>query len=334
MNITLQTIQRLCRALALLPLLLSSARGQVAQQGAKSPGVALFEARRYDDAKRDFALRIQRNANDREAMYYLGRVAAAQSATDESVKWFEKAVEADPQNADYHYWLGNAYGDAAQHASKFRQPFLARKVKAEFERAVQLDPRQLEGRLGLIEFYVQAPGFMGGSIPKAKEQAAEIMKLNRMRGGLAIASIAEREKNLVDAERGYRVAYDAAPDSLPAFASLTNFLLRQSRAEELFALAERYEKTHPDEQWGQLVYGRAAAATGRNMERGERLLRAFIASPPKEASPQQLSGAHYRLGMILERTARRELAKGEYQVAIKLNDRNEDAKKALEKVMQ
>ena len=331
MNITLQTIQRLCRALALLPLLIASARGQAPQQGAKSAGVSLFEARRFDDAKREFSARIQRNPNDREAMYYLGRVAAAQNATDESVKWFEKAVEADPQNADYHFWLGNAYGDAAQHASKFRQPFLARKVKAEFERAVQLDPKQLDGRLGLIEFYVQAPGFMGGSIPKAKEQATEILKLNRMRGGFAIASIAEREKDLAEAERGYRLAYDAAPDSLAAFASLTNFFMRQNRAEESFPLAERYEKAHPDEQWGQFVYGRAAAASGKNMERGERYLRAFIASPPKEASQQQLSGAHYRLGMLLEKTARRDAARLEYQEAIRINPKNEDARKALEK---
>jgi hypothetical protein len=100
-----------------------------------------------------------------------------------------------------HLWLANALGEEAQGANKLRQPFLVRRVKSEFERAVQLDPRSVAARRGLMDVYMIAPGVMGGSKDKAREQAVEIAKISPLQGRLAAASIAQREKNAEAAER-------------------------------------------------------------------------------------------------------------------------------------
>jgi hypothetical protein len=67
-------------------------------------------------------------------------------------------------------------------ANILRQPFLAWKVKEHFERAVTLDPGNLAARADLMEYYLKAPGFLGGSEEKARAQAAEIAARDAQQG--------------------------------------------------------------------------------------------------------------------------------------------------------
>ena len=144
-------------------------------------GIKLFEAKKYAEAKAVFAPVAGQNA---EAAYYMGRIAAAEN-DDKAADWFEKATKLNPNSSIYFDWYGRALGDQAVHASKFKLPFLAPKVKNAFERAVALDPNNLDAREYLIQYYLQAPGFVGGSKQKAREMAAEIKKRNAYRGGFA-----------------------------------------------------------------------------------------------------------------------------------------------------
>ncbi len=66
---------------------------------------------------------------------------------------FERAVKADERNAVYHLWLGNAVGQQAQNANPIRQGLMARRIRAAWERAIELDPSLLDARDALISFY-------------------------------------------------------------------------------------------------------------------------------------------------------------------------------------
>ena len=68
-----------------------------------------------------------------------GRAALDSGKAESAVKAFEKAVSADGKNADDHLWLGRALGAFAQNVNMMRQGILARRIKAEFEKTVQLD---------------------------------------------------------------------------------------------------------------------------------------------------------------------------------------------------
>ena len=293
----------------------------------------LFKAGKYDDAKKLFAERVARDRNDAQALFYMGRIAEETNQFNEAVDWYEKALKLNDTSATYHFWLGSATGELAQRASKLKQPFLARKVKSEFEKASQLDPKMLEPRLGLVNFYVMAPGFMGGSVEKAHGQAAEIKKLHPYRGFYAEAQIASRQKNVAAEGKAYEEALAAArvaaPDSLAPWYSLASYYRRNARYDESFALYDSIMKRKPDEIPVHASYGVVASLSGRNLERGERELKWYLDHPPKEVNDATLSFVRYHLGQIYEKSERKDAAKIEYTEAVRLNKDNGDAKKAL-----
>jgi len=295
--------------------------------GAQSPE-QLFRAGRLDDAQAAFQARLSADRNDANAMYFLGRIALARQKPGDAAEWFEKAARRDDANALYHYWLGSALGEEAQNANKLRQPFLARRVKASFERAVQRDPTMVEPRLGLVDFYSVAPGVMGGSMTKAREQAGELLKLNPMRGHMAMARIAARERDAAGEEQELRAAIEAAPDSTPPYLNLAALLRRQSRWDDAFAIYERWIGIRPNDPLPRALWGITAGQSGRNMERGERELDFYLANLPEDVSPVTVSAVHYRRGQIYERTGRLDRAKAAYDEAVRLNPRNTEAKAA------
>src|SRR5688500_5693632 len=306
------------RTAALFLLLASSLAAQ-------SPET-LFKQGKYDDAKRAFQAQLATNARDANALFYLGRIAEEQDRFSEAVDWYEKALKINDTSATYHFWLGSATGALAQRASKIKQPFLARKVKGAFERAVQLDPRMLEPRYGLVDFYTMAPGIMGGSKEKARQQADEIRTLHPFRGYFMDARIAARENNPVAEGQAYEAALAAAkksaPDSLAPWYSLASWYRRNNRADEAFALYDSIMQRKPDEISVHASYGIAASMTGKQLERGERELKFYLANAPSDVSPQTLSLVRYHLGQIYEKTARNDAAKAEYAEAIRLNEQN------------
>ena len=77
-------------------------------------------------------------------------------------EYFEKAIAADPGNSVYHHWLGKAYGRRAETSSFITAPGFASKARQSFEKSITLDPRNKEALSDLFEYYVEAPGFLGG----------------------------------------------------------------------------------------------------------------------------------------------------------------------------
>lgn len=313
------------RTAALLLILASSLEAQTPEE--------LFRQGKYDDAKKVFAERVAKNRNDANALFYMGRIAEETNQFNEAVDWYEKALKLNDTSATYHFWLGSATGELAQNASKFKQPFLARKVKSEFEKASQLDPRMLQPRQGLVDFYVMAPGIMGGSLEKAHQQANEIKKLHPYRGQYAEARIASRQKNVVAEGKAYEdalaAAKVAAPDSTSPWFSLAAYYRRNARWDEAFALYDSVAKRFPNDVGVHLSYGYAVALSGQRLERGEKELKTYLEHPPKDITDATLSFARYQLGQIYEKGARKDAAKTEYTEAVRLNKDNADAKKAL-----
>ena len=96
-----------------------------------------------------------------QILYEQGKFKAASEA-------FSSAVEQSPDHADYHHWLAKAYGRIAENASWFTAVRLARKVRVSLERAVALDPHNVEALADLLKYYQQAPSFLGGNEEKVK----------------------------------------------------------------------------------------------------------------------------------------------------------------------
>lgn len=179
------------------------------------------------------------------------RAALDHHDPDTAATLLEQAASRDPQNAEVHYLLGIAYGAQAEKASVFRQASLARKTRDEFERAVALDPNHLDARFSLVQYYVEAPAFLGGGEEKARDQANAIAARNPGYGHRAFAFIDTHEKQYAAAVAELDEALKIDPNDMDA----------------LFEL------------------GHVAALSGLELQRGEAALERYIAHKPGRDDP-------------------------------------------------
>jgi len=307
-----------------IPMLVSPTHAQCA------PGTQkLIDDHKLDEARAEVQALLKKNASDDVALHCMGMIYVAQDKSGDAEEWFEKAIKVNDNSSAHHLWLGNAIGDQAEHASKLKQPFMARRIKSEFERAVQLDPTSIDARHGLIQFYSQAPGVMGGSMDKAKEQAREIQKVNAMRGHIEMGSLLDRDKDVAGAEHEFEAAIVASPDSAPGYNSLASLYRRQKRYADAVPVYERLLKARPDLVNARLNIAYNLALSGQGLDRGEREARQWFTEPPRDTPAATMSSAHYILGIIYEKQAKKDAAREEYAAAVAANPKNEEAKKAL-----
>lgn len=90
---------------------------------------------------------------------------------------FENLVQVNSENSNYYHWLGKSYGRIAESSSWLSAMSMAKKTKKAFEKAVELDSKNIEALRDLKQYYFNAPGFLGGSKKKAKEIDKRIDKL-------------------------------------------------------------------------------------------------------------------------------------------------------------
>lgn len=293
-------------------------------------GAALFESRRYPEARAAFEAAAAANGSDARAAYYLGRIALVDGDAGKGQRWLERAVKLDGGNAAYHHWLGRAYSREALRAGRLRQMSLAGKIRDEFQRAVALDPTDVDARFDLLQYYVVAPGIMGGNKGKAREQAAEIRRLNPFRGHLAYGAIAENAKDHAAAEREYAAAVSEFPDSLVGSYTLGAHYGRLKQWDRAFDVFERMVRERKDGA-SEYYIGRIASLSGERLDRGAEALRSYLTRRPKDTDPS-LASAHFRLGLIYEKQGKRDLARQEFATTVELDPKQTDAKAALKRV--
>ena len=291
---------------------------------------ALAVDQKYDAARAEVDRLLKANPADDAALSCMGEIYEREGKSGDAVDWYEKAVKANERDPQHHLSLAGALGTEAQKANKLRQPFLARRLKSELERAVALDPNLVDAHEGLRQYYTEAPGIVGGSIDRAKEEAEIIAKLNPLRGHLARASIGRHVGDNALAESEYKAAVAQNPDSLFVAYTLGSFYENQKRWADAAVVYERLLDQRPTELLPHFFYGRVSALSGDNTERGEREMRYWIANAPADAPMLTRSAAHVRLGMILEHEGKRDGARAEYEAALSINPKNVDAKKRLD----
>ena len=260
-----------------------------------------------------------------------GQAAMAARDFDKAIDLLKQAVAKSPKNAVAHLHLGEAYGSAAQNASIFSQASLASKCKDEFETAVALDPNLLDARSGLIDFYLEAPGFMGGSETKAFEQAQEIRKRDAFFGHLAFARIYGHQKKpeLVRAE--YVGMVKDQPNAPKPRFYYGSYLISLKEYDAAVAELESSLKLDANYMPAWFQLGHIAALTGKDTARGEDALKRYLTYKPTEDEPG-VHRAHYWLGGIYEKQGKKAEAKAQYQASLKLNPNQKEVQEALKRV--
>ena len=133
---------------------------------------------------------LQTPEKDAATLQLIGQSYFMLAEYKKATEALEAAVALDPNNASALHWLGRAYGRRAEMANPFSAPGFATKARQMFERSVALDPSNKEAAGDLLDYYLDAPGFLGGGMQKA-EALAKVIARDRP-GGRAIRAGADR----------------------------------------------------------------------------------------------------------------------------------------------
>jgi Flp pilus assembly protein TadD len=148
--------------------------------------------------------------------------------------------------------------------------------------------------------------------------------------------ILEREKDFTAAEREYLAASTMAPDSAAPYMALGALFQRVGHWDRAF---EAYEQAlalqgidFPEALSAQYQFGRVGALSGQRLEDSERSLKRWMERAPAGTSDRRIARTRSRLGMIYALQGRNDLARGEFEAALKLNPKDADARAGLVKL--
>jgi tetratricopeptide (TPR) repeat protein len=211
---------------------------------------------------------------------------------------FERAIGLVPptreQSSELYHWLGRTFGRRAETATFLTAPGNASKARQMFERAVQLDPGNQEAVNDLFDYYLEAPGFLGGGIQKAEELARHIAALDDAEGHYAQAQIKERRKEYQAAEEHLRRAAELAPAQVGRILDLAKYLATRERVSESDAMFQHAFRIAPGSP--KVAFARAEAYVRQNRNLGEArvLLEQYLKSrltpedPPRQRAEDLL----------------------------------------------
>jgi tetratricopeptide (TPR) repeat protein len=299
--------------------------------GASSLSAAdLMASGHADEAIAALQSKISSTPNDAQAYNLLCRSYFSMRAWDRGVSACEKAAALDPNNSLYHLWLGRIYGEKADTVNFFSAASLAGKVRNEFEKAVQLNPSSVDARTDLAEFYLEAPGIVGGGRDKAEAQAKVLASLDPAKAHWIEARIAEKKKDLAAAEKEYRAAIDASHGGAHACFNLALFYFHQKDFDQMEPALNRAVDAPMDRPEVVMESGELLLRAGRNFPLATQWLRRYLSGQMVEEAPA--FKAHYLLGTALEKQDDRKGATQEYRAALSMAHNYSPAQEALAQI--
>ena len=189
----------------------------------------------------------------------------------------ERAFAMEPSNAHYALWLGRAFGRRAETCLPIFAPKYASKARAYFEKAVALDPENQEALNDLFDYYLEAPGFLGGGFDKAEAIAKRIAERNPAEGHFAEAQLADRRKQFDTAEEQLRRAIELAPRQVGRVLDLARYLAKRGRISESEAAFDQAERLAPQAPKVLFTRARTYMEQKRNLGQAKDLLQAIPA---------------------------------------------------------
>ena len=239
------------------------------------------------------SLEVLRAVPNKDAAVYelMGRNYYGQGDFRRATEALEQAAILAPGNSGVYLWLGRAYGRRAETSSIITAPGLANKARQFFEKAAQLNPANLEAQSDLFEYYLEAPGILGGGFDKAAATAAQIARISPSEGYWAQARLAEKHKEFGSAEAQLRRALEIAPQQVGRLIDLARLLTRRGRYQEADQSLAKAEQIAPNS--ARLMYAKADLyiKSKRNLDIARELLKRYLNSTLTPEDPPKADAA-------------------------------------------
>ena len=290
-------------ASALPVLALASLSAPAGAQMFTEPALqAHYAAERFADLESSAQKRLVARADDGQAVLALAMVGLASNdgaKREAAIHHAQACVQQAPQLAECHYALGTVLGIHAMAQGITKMASSVGTVKAALLEALRLQPAWYPARSAVVEFYLVAPGLLGGSHGKAMAAARGAAKPEQVQ---ALEARVALEDERFDAALA---ALYAVPTGAGSDAALTEdvqqwmqsagfALLAKDQPAKALPVFERLQRERPGHAVGWYGAARAQHALGapadavRLYEHGAKLKGAAA------------FGFDYRLGLALQ----------------------------------
>ena len=302
-----------------------------AAEGKLSEAVNLYEKGSFKQAVEILRQEAKASPRDAEIRFRLGKSYLKVQDWKAAVTEMEKAVELEPSNALYRQWLGRASGERASRAFITTAYSMAKQVVKEFEAASRLAPKDLSIRFDLLEYYLQAPGMVGGGKDKAGAEAITIAEIDRQKGYTARAVIYRKDKQLDKAKAELLKATDEFPESAAACEDLADFLFGRQDFEGALQWSRKALTLNPKLNHARFLAAAALTRLRRDLEAAAEELQALANGPLSDDDPT-FEQVYYQLGENHLARGDKAKAKAAFQAALSYNPEYSRAKEALNKL--
>jgi tetratricopeptide (TPR) repeat protein len=279
----------------------------------KDPALqTLLSAERWLDLETTSNQRLAAHPDDAQAV--LGLALAAMSGGDgprreTTVRRAEACVKLAPLAAECHYALGTVLGLQAMTQGMVKMAASAGTVKAALLESLRLAPLWYPARSAVVEFYLQAPGVIGGSTAKATDTARAAAKPEQARALEArVALDDERFDAALVGLYGVQPGTDSAlADDVQQWTAQAGFgLLGKGEAAKARPVFECLLREQPGQAVGAYGLGRTQLELGTPAEA------ARLFEQASRLKGAQQFPVDYRLGLALQAQGQTEPARAAY----------------------
>jgi tetratricopeptide (TPR) repeat protein len=285
-----------------------------------------FDARNCPQTTVTLAQALARNPKDAHANLMLAQCSLELSDYAKAVAYASRAVELEPASSEAHLLLGRSYGLEAEREHSL---LVAKKVRREFELAVQLDGDNLPARRDLMEFYLEAPWILGGSQAKAWQQVEAIAGHDLVAGHLARAEFWQHGRQFQRAEFEYRTTLELKPERVEPYFAIAEFYEKRGDAGGIETAIKPASSIRPDDPRLEYYRGVVGVLGAGRLADAERLLKSYLAGAPIRSDFPSRAAADEWLGRLCERSGRTQQAVEYYKTALQLDAHRRNAREAL-----
>jgi len=313
--------------------------------------------------------RLNRNANDPEALSWMSAVYDAWGDFDRAVDYARRSTEAAPNSSEFHCQYADVLGDKALKLGVLGGGIpLAHQMRREADLAIQIDPRNIRCLKESMGLYEQSPAIVGGSKTKARETLQQIYQINQADGALAEAALLQMQKRPLpeiesylrravqlnprlyravidltsilasdtyrkwaDAEHFARIGITADPNRIGCYTYLAVSLVHQQHWSDLDTALAEAQRHVPDNAAPYYAAAVALLETNTDLPRAESYLRYYLGRDPEAGAPTH-STAHWKLGLVLEKQGRLADAAKELRAAAPQNSNDPAFKKDFKRI--
>jgi tetratricopeptide (TPR) repeat protein len=319
-----------CLTLLILAIVFALSAG--AEESPLAAARQAFEKGEFSKAIAILEGAAAKDPNNGDIQLLLTKTYIHSNQSDAAIKSAEKAVSTNPNNSEYHNWLGQAYGDKASHASMFSAYPLARKTQKEFETAVKLDEHNFDAAQNLVDYDCTAPSVVGGGEDKAQPIIQKLLSLDPAQGYYAAGNCRLQKKDYANVDAEFTKSLDSRPKSINLVCDIAEYFADRGQGDKVLAASDAGEAAAPGDPRVKFYRAVGWILRGEKPSDAEKNLKDYLPLILPGLDYPSASTAHYWLGRLYESQKNSSGARLEYETALKLNPKNKQAQEALKKL--